>query len=377
MANVQVKQVTTRDERKQFLQFPWKLYGGDPNWIPPLRMNQKELVGYRKHPFYDVNRVQTFLAYRDGEVCGRIAAIRNQGHIDRYGENLGFFGFFECRDDVEAAHGLLDAARAWFAEQGITWIRGPANPSMNYEVGLLVDGFDSPPTFMMTYNPPYYEKLLTSYGFAKAQDMYAYWGHRDMLPPIRDKLGPVAKQIREHLNVNVRPMDTSRFLEDVRTFLDVYNRSLSNTWGFVPMSEKEIAHMADGLRYLMIPELSVAAEIDGKVVGAAFGMPDYNPRIRKIDGRLFPFGFVRLLWNRKKIKKIRIISTNVLPEYQLFGVGLTLMAALPPKALAWGVQECEFSWVLETNHLSRGSLEKGGAKRVKTYRVFDWKQPGS
>jgi GNAT superfamily N-acetyltransferase len=377
MSTLQIKAVTTRRERKDFLALPHKLYHGDPYWIPPIRVNEEELVGYRKHPFYDLNRVQTFVAYRDGQACGRVAAIRNQGHIDRYGENLGFFGFFECVDDQETANALFDAARQWFAEQGITWIRGPMNPSMNYEMGLLVEGFDSSPTFMMTYNPQYYEKLICNYGFCKSHDLYAYWGHRDMLPPIRDKLAPISKKIIEHLGLKLRPLDKSHFNDDVHTFLGIFNRSMAAHWGFVPMTEKEVEHLAKGMRMLMIPELSVAAEIDGKVVGAMFGMPDYNPRIRKINGRLFPFGFLRLLWNRKGIKRVRMVSTNVVPEYQMLGVGLALMAAMAPRALDWGIEECEFSWVLESNAQSRGSLEKGGAKRTKTYRLYDLGNPAS
>ena len=156
MAELIVQRVANRRQRREFLDFPWKLYRDDPYWIPPLLDSQKELLGYRRHPFYQRNAVQTFLAYRGGEVCGRIAAILNQGHNDRYHERRGFFGFFECVDDQEAADGLLDAVRQWFADQGIFRLRGPANPSLNYETGLLVDGFDSSPVFMMTYNPPYY-----------------------------------------------------------------------------------------------------------------------------------------------------------------------------------------------------------------------------
>lgn len=371
MAQVIVQPVSSRRQKKEFIEFLWTLYRHDPNWIPPLRANQEELVGFRRHPFYERNRVQTFLAYRDGEVCGRIAAIVNQGHIERYQERRGFFGFFECVDDQEVARRLFDAARAWLAAQDIHALRGPMNPSMNYELGVLIEGFDTSPTFMMTYNPPYYARLIESYGFHKIQDLYAYEGHVDMLPKVASKLGPVAEQIKQHCDVIVRPMDRSRFLEEVRTFLDIYNRSLTKTWGFVPMSDNEIRHMAAGLRYLIVPELALAAMIDGRVVGAAFALPDYNPRIKAIDGRLFPFGFIHLLRKKNRIRRLRMISTNVLPEYQLSGVGLVLMAGLVPKALEWGVEEGEFSWVLESNELSRGSLEKGGAKRSKTYRLYD------
>jgi len=330
------------------------------------------MVGYAPHPFYEKNEIQTFLAYRSGEVCGRIAAILNRGHIERYHEQRGFFGFFECVDDQEVAGKLFDAVRQWLADRDIPSVRGPTNPSLNYELGLLIEGFDSPPTFMMTYNPPYYAKLIEGCGFRKTQDLYAYWGHLDMLPKVAEKLRPIALGIIEHLGVRLRSLDRSHFREDVEAFLNIYNRSLANTWGFVPMSEAEVRHMAQGLKYLIVPELAVGVEVDGRLVGAVFGLPDYNPRIRQIDGRLFPFGFWRLLRNKQGIKRIRAISTNVLPEYQRQGLGLVLLHGLVPKAMEWGIEEAEFSWVLESNRLSWRSLEKGGAIRTKTYRLYDW-----
>jgi GNAT superfamily N-acetyltransferase len=337
-----------------------------------LLANQKGLLGYRSHPFYLRNVAQTFLARRENEICGRIAAILNYGHNERYGERRGFFGFFECVDDQQVANSLFDTVRQWFADQGIYRLRGPTNPSLNYELGMLIEGFDSPPTFMMTYNPPYYPRLLENYGFRKAQDLYAFWGHASMLPALREKLSPVAEQIIDRYNIRLRTLERSRFLEDVTAFLDIYNRSLVNTWGFVPMSDEEVRYMAKGLKYLIVPELAVGAEIDGRMVGASFALPDYNPRIRQINGRLFPFGFIRLLWRRERIKRVRVISTNVLPEYQRLGIGLVLMHALVPMALAWQLEEAEFSWVLESNLLSRGSLQKGGAKLTKTYRLYDY-----
>ena len=372
MADVAVTPVHSRQEKKRFLEFPWSQYQGDPNWIPPLRQNQKEMVGYARNPFYDDNQIQTFLATRSGRVCGRIAAILNRGHNERFDESRGFFGFFECVDDQTVASALFDAVRGWFAERDIHKLRGPANPSMNHEVGLLVDGFDSPPTFMMTYNPRYYARLFEGHGFQKVQDLYAYWGHVEMLPKIQEKLKPICDKIAQYCDVNLRPLHKNRFIEDVENFLDVYNRSMANTWGFVPMSSAEVQQQARALRHLMVPELALAAEIDGKMVGAVFGLPDYNPRIKKIDGRLFPFGFWRLLRKRQEIKRIRVISTNVLPEYQLMGIGLVLLDGLVPKVLEWGIEEAEFSWVLESNSLSRGSLEKGGAELIKTYRLYDW-----
>jgi len=375
MSAIQVQPVRSRHQRKLFLSYPWELYRGDPFWIPPLRGNQRELVGYARHPFYENNEVETFLAYRSGEVCGRIAAILNRGHMERYHDERGFFGFFESIDDQEVAGKLFDAVRQWFAERNIFSMRGPMNPSQNYELGLLIEGFDSSPTFMMTYNPPYYARLIEGCGFRKAQDLYAYFGHIDMLPKVAEKLRPIALGIIEHLGVRIRSLDRAHFREDVESFLQIYNRSLANTWGFVPMSEGEVRHMAQGLKHLIVPELAIGVEVDGRLVGAVFGLPDFNPRIRAIDGRLFPFGFWRLLRKKQEIKRIRAISTNVLPEYQRQGLGLVLLHGLVPKAMEWGIEEAEFSWVLESNRLSWRSLEKGGAIRTKTYRLYDFPGP--
>jgi GNAT superfamily N-acetyltransferase len=371
MSPVEVTPVSTPRDRSRFLAFPWSLYRNDPHWIPPLRSDQEELVGYRRHPFYERNQVQTFLARREGQVCGRIAAILNRDRIDHCRDPRGFFGFFECVDDQEAADALLGTARAWFAEQGIHRLRGPTNPGINYVWGLLVDGFDSPPTFMMPYNHDYYPRLIEGFGLRKAQDLYAYWGHRGMMPSNRPRFQPFAEKVIDRYKIRLRPLDRSRFLADVEEFLSVYNRALGHVWGFSPMSAGEIRHLAKGLRWLIVPELAIGAEIDGRLVGAVFALPDYNPRIKQIDGRLFPFGFARLLWKKDRIKKVRILAATVLPEYAMMGIGLVLLRALIPKALEWGLEEAEFSWVAESNRFSRGSLEKAGAKLTKTYRVYD------
>ncbi len=371
MSDLVVKAVATRKERSQFFHLPWQLYRDDPNWIPPLRRNQLELLNYKPHPFYEYSEIQTFLALRGGCPCGRVAAIINRAHNQRYQEDRGFFGFFESVDDTDVADALFDAARSWLKDRGMTAIRGPMNPSMNYECGTLIDGFDTPPTFMMTHNPPYHDRLIEHAGLEKTQDMYAFWGHVDMLQTLDKKLEFVVEEVKRRFDIKLRTLDRSRFNEDVRMFLDIYNRALVGTWGFVPMSEAEVDHMAAALKYLIVPEMTTAAEVNGETVGAVFGLLDYNPRIRQINGRLFPFGFLRLLRNKKAIKRVRLVSTNVVPEYQKWGIGVVLMARLLPDALAWGIEEGEFSWVLESNHLSYSTLKRGGAKITKTYRLYD------
>ncbi len=371
MDQLTVKPVETRRERRQFLELPWQMYRGDPNWVPPLRSNQKEMVGYAPHPFYLQNEVQTFLATQGGRACGRIAAIVNREHVRRYQEPVGFFGFFEASEDPEVAARLFDAARAWLQTKNLPIMRGPVNPSLNYECGLLVDGFDSPPTFMMTYNKPYYDQLIRDYGFRVAQNLYSFEGHVDMLESLDKKLDFVIAEATRRFNISLRRINTRRFHDEVRMFLDIYNQSLGGTWGFTPLSPAEAEHMTKVLRYLIVPELTAVAEVDGKPIAAVFGLLDYNPRIKAIDGRLFPFGFLRLLWNRRGMRRVRLLSTNVLPEYQRWGVGLVTMSRLVPDVIAWGIQEAEFSWVLESNHLSFKTLKRGGAKIAKKYCIYD------
>ncbi len=370
MAELSIRPVDTRSEQKRFVRLPWRIYRDDPCWMPPLVMSQEELLGFRPHPFYERSRARSFIASRGGRDVGRITAIVNAGHVERYGENRGFFGFFECDDDSAAARGLFGAARDWLHAQGMTAVRGPTNPSLNYECGLLVDGFDTPPFFMMTHNRPWYGRLVEENGFGKIEDMYAFWGEVGMLQTIDSKLGVMIQGVKERFGVTVRPLDRRRFDDEVRMFLDIYNSSLGGTWGFVPLSDGEVKHMAASLKHLIVPELAMVAEVGGKPIGTVFCLLDYNPRIKAINGRLFPFGALRLLWNKKGIKRMRAISTNVVPEYQAWGVGLVLMGALVQPVLDWGMQEVEFSWVLESNHLSKRTLERGGAKVTKTYRIY-------
>lgn len=357
--------------QKQFVRLPWEIYERDPNWIPPLIMTLEEGVGFRRNPFYDRNRCECFLALKDQKVVGRVCALVNEGHNERFKERRGFFGFFECHDDSEAANLLFQEASRYLARQGMTDVRGPTNPSLNQEVGLLVEGFDVPPTFMMTYNRPYYERLITGFGFEKTQDLYAYDGHIEMIADLDPKLAFVVAELKRRFNVNVRRFNLKRFTEEVNLFLDIYNRSLVGTWGFVPLSPEEVAHQAKGLKHLLVPELTTIIEVDGKPIGAGLGLLDFNPLIKKINGRLLPFGFLRLILGKRKLKRIRLMSTNVLPEYQKWGFGLLALERMLPDALEMGIETGEFSWVLESNHLSRGSLERGGLTRSKTYRIYD------
>jgi GNAT superfamily N-acetyltransferase len=374
---VGIEPVETRRQRQRFIRLPWRIYADDPCWMPPLVQAQEELLDFRPHPFYERSRCRSFLAVRGGRDVGRITAIVNAGHVERYKEPLGFFGFFECDDDEEAAAALFGAAREWLRDQGMIAMRGPTNPSLNYECGLLVEGFDTPPFFMMTHARPWYGRLCEACGLRPIETLYAFWGKTSMLASLDTKLAVMVEGVRERFGVTVRQLDRRRFTEEVRMFLDIYNASLAGTWGFVPLSAAEVDHMAKSLKHLIVPELALVAEVDGRPVGTVFCLLDYNPRIKAINGRLFPFGFLKLLWNKHGIKRMRAISTNVVPEFQAWGVGLVLMAALVEPVLAWGMEEAEFSWVLDSNHLSKRTLQRGGAIVTKRYHIYqDAPPPG-
>lgn len=370
-ANLVVKPVESGGQKRQFLKLPWAIYRDDPHWVPPLLANERELMGYKKHPFYEFGQTQTFLAYRGDRVCGRIAAIHNRAHNARAKKEQGFFGFFECEDDQQTANALLDAARSWLKGRGLSGLRGPVNPSINYSAGVLIEGFDTPPSFLLPHSPRYYDRLLTGYGLTKVQDLLAFTGHISMLADVQKKLQPIAEQISKRFNVRVREMSRATFKRDVADFLDVFNRSLVDHWDFTPFSPAELEHFAKSLSWLLIPELAIGVEVDNRLVGVALVLPDYNAALKKMNGRLLPLGFRHLFWAKKHVSTYRAVSTNVLPEYRLMGLGLVLMHALAPRGLARNAEAVEFSWVAESNSLSRGALEKGGAIRSKAWRVYD------
>ncbi len=369
MAAVVVRPVTSWGDRRRFLNLPEQLYRGDPYWIPRLRIIEKELVGYKHHPFHETAEVQTFLATRGDEVCGRVAAIINREHNREHKEERGFFGFFETVDDPAVAHALLDAVRDWLAARGITKLRGPANPSMNYDCGLLVEGFDSPPTFLMTYNPPFYARLIEEYGFQKVQDLLAYIGYKDQLPAFEENLGWLVDQEQERCQATVRPMTVTN--KDVELFLELYNRSFEAMWGFVPLTKHEMTEFVRTLSYLVSPEL---APLPKSMAGAWARC--WGCRITIRTSSEFAAGCCRsgsyscCVARRTYAASASSASTSC-PSISAWGLGLVLLRSLVPKALSMGVEEAEFSWIAESNVMPRVGLEKMNAKLIKTFRMYD------
>ena len=372
---IEVKPARTTREQRQFLDLPYRLHRRQEHWIAPLRMAQKDMLDTAKHPFYKTADVEKFLALRDGRVVGRVMAILNRAHNEFHGERAGFFGFFEVENDYEAAAALLDAARAWLVGHGAELMRGPVNPSTNYECGLLVEGFDLDPALMMVWNPSYYGEFLERYGLRKAADLFAYDIAADYFN-VSDKLLRVAERLQKRERVSVRPVNLKDFKREVEIVRRVYNDAWSRNWGFVPVTNEEFEHLGKDLKQLVDPRVVLIAEqhregSEPRPVGFMLAVPDLNRALKKMNGRLLPFGLIKLLWHSRKIHSIRIITMGVIREFQSLGGGAIFLKEIYERAPAAGFPSGEMSWVLENNVMMNRAAEAIGGRRTKTYRIYE------
>ena len=356
--------------------FPFWLYRKhlkNEYWVPPLISERQEFFDPQANPFYEHAEVELFLARRQsGQVVGTIAAVVNDNHNAVHEERTGFFGIFEVVEDYEVAEALLSTARDWVQKRGMDRLRGPMNLDVNAEIGLLVDGFDSPPVVMMTYNPPYYAELIQRFGFEKAMDLYAYTGHlQDIVVRFPPKVKRVAEIAQKRYGVSVRKMEMRRFDEEVERIKQVYNNAWSKNWGAVPMTDPEIEHLALALKQIADPDLLFFAEIEGKPVGVSVALPDLCQPLLHMNGRLFPFGWVTFLRHRRKINAFRLLIMGVLEEHRLKGIEGLFYLETAKSALANGYEYLEGSWVLETNYEIRRGIEALGTHIYKTYRLYD------
>ena len=334
----------------------------------------KALLSRTRNPFFEHAEAEYFIAERDGVVVGRIAAISNRLHNETHGDRVGFFGFFESIDEQAVADALLTAAVDWCRARGHDVLRGPASFSVNDECGLLVEGFETPPTLMMPHNPRYYTSLIENAGFTKAKDLWVYQGgSEDRYIPVPDRLARGTELIRQRQGIVLRALDLSDFKGEVERIKQLYNAAWEKNWGFVPMTEHEIDHLAEQFKPVVVPELVPIAEKDGKLIGFGIALPDLNVVFRKNrSGRLFPV-VLRLLWALKarRIHRARILLLGVLPEYQGKGVDAMLYHWIWTKSgerdITWG----EAGWILEDNAAMNAGLEKMTFRVYKTYRLYD------
>ena len=367
---MQIEQISDAPGLDQFIRFPWKVYKGNPNWVPPLLSEVKFILSH-KNPFFEHAEAAYFLARKNGEVVGRIAAIIDRNHIALHNERAGFFGFFECMPDPDIADSLLRAASNWLKARDIGVMRGPMNPSTNDECGFLLEGFDSPPMIMMTYTPAYYLDYMERCGLTKAKDLYAYIS---VIADVSagDRLERLAAVVRQKMpGLVVRPANMKKFRSELNAVKDIYNSAWSHNWGFVPMTDKEIESMAKRLKPLIVPELLIMAEVDGNPAGFYMAVPDYNQVLSRINGRLGPIEIMKFLWYSRKISDIRVLTMGVKEEYRKRGIEGLLYLESFKAAKRKGYQRAEMSWVLEDNTLMQKGCEFMGGKVYKKWRIYE------
>jgi GNAT superfamily N-acetyltransferase len=373
-AGLRVRAARERRDLKRFIDLPYRLHARDPLWVPPLRRDVEMLLSRTKNPFFEHAEVEYFIAERDGEVVGRIAAISNRLHNETHQDRVGFFGFFESIDDQAVADALFGAATDWCRALGHDVLRGPASFSVNDECGLLVDGFSTPPALLMPHNPRYYIGLVERAGFTKAKDLWVYQGGSEArYVPVPERLARATELIRQRQGITLRPLNMKDFGGEVERIKQLYNSAWEKNWGFVPMTEHEIDHLAEQFKPVVIPELVPMAEKDGKLIGFGIALPDLNVVFRNNrSGRLFPV-ILKLLWALKarRIRRARILLLGVVPAYQGKGVDAMLYHWIWTKSGERGIYWGEAGWILEDNPAMNAGLEKMTFRVYKTYRLYD------
>lgn len=371
---VTVRPVEGRRDRQRFIDVPYDFYPGRyPQWVPPLRRDVRDTLDPSENAFFEHGTMQLFLAEdASGAVVGRIAGIVNGMHLETYDDGTGFFGFFECIDDYAVAEALLDAAASWVRGQGLTQIRGPANPSLNDTAGLLVDGFDREPSILMPYNPPYHEDFLVRYGFERAMTMWAYYVHKKYCQFERLQRGVDIVKKRTP-GLSVRTLDPDRFEEEARTIREIYNEAWAENWGFVPVTEGEFMQLADEMEQIVDPEMVFFVEHEGTPVGFSIALPNVNQALRHVDdGRLFPFGLPKLLLNLYYgVYECRMPLMGIRSDFQGKGLDSMLVLATIENGPPNGFDACEMSWVLDTNTRLKNHVESLGGVKDKEYALYE------
>ncbi|MCH8547927.1 MAG: GNAT family N-acetyltransferase [Balneolaceae bacterium] len=367
-----VDYVTTESEKSRFIRFPYDHYSDSNYWVPPLVMEQKKLLDTKKNPFYKNAEIALFNAEHNGKPAGRIAAIIDHRYNKHHGTKTGFFGFFECIDRQATADLLFRVAEDWLREKGMADVLGPANPGMMDEIGILVDGFEKYPSILMPYHKPYYDKLLKGAGFDKETDLYTYNVTQDSVD--RDRANRAVEIVRKRLpGISIRPISKKKIRQEIKIVREIYNEAWSQNWGFIPLTEEEFDYMASDLKTILDTDFAHIAEIDGEPVGFSVALPDYNQILKDLDGRLLPFGFLKLLWNRKKINKIRTALMGVTPEYRGKGIDVLLHRESIQNGLQRGFYSSEVGWILESNVQMIRVAEKIGGELDKVYRMYSKK----
>jgi GNAT superfamily N-acetyltransferase len=370
---VRIKRVENEADKMRFIKFPWQIYKGNKYWVPPLIFDVRNNLNTLKNPFYKHAEIELFLAEKDdGKLVGRIAAIKNDNHNKFHEDKAGFFGFFESVDDHDVSDLLLDTACEWCKNKGLDTVIGPVNPSTNDECALLVDGYDNVPVILSTYNPPYYRDMIESFGFEKGNDLYAYHLSATVIndEKVMAKLERMARLIKTKEKIVTRKINMKDLDNEVKRIEMIYNDAWEKNWGFVPLTTEEFEFFKGNLKALVDPDIVFFAEVDGDPAGFSLALPDYNQIFKKLNGRLFPFGVLKILTGKKKIDFMRVWSMGVRFKYQKRGVDSIFYLETIKEGNRKGYKGADISWVLEDNAPMRQTAEKLGANIYKTYRIY-------
>lgn len=366
--SIEIAEVRTARDLNAFIGVPHSLYSGDPRFCPQLTRDLRTHFS-PKNPFFGHAEVKLFLARRGGRPVGRIASLINRQHLAFHREQAGFFGFFECIDDREAADALLERVRGELGDRGMEIMRGPMNFSTNEECGFLIEGFGHPPMLMTPYNPPYYNELMEGFGMVKAKDLHAYLYTCEAALP--EKVVRVAS-LASRKGITVRPVGKKDFMADMKVFQGIYNAAWEKNWGFLPLTDEELAYSAERLKPLVVPELTLIAEKDGEPVGFLGLIPDFNSVLRHLHGRLNPLTLAKALYYSRKIDSLRLLLYGIKHGYRNRGVDALLFAEGHKQILRTGkYRQIEFSWILEDNRSVILITEMFGAPLYKKYRIYE------
>lgn len=374
--NIEIKPALTKADRKVFVKLLWNIYEGEPNWVPPLVIERMDAIDPNKNPYFEHAEVRLWIAYKDGKPVGRISAQIDELVPKYHGINTGHYGFFDCIDDQDVASALFDTACNWLRENGMVEVIGPFSLSINEETGMLVEGFDTPPMLLMGHSRPYFEKLVLGSGLKKVKDTWAYTLdiRKPVLSPVMQKL--VTRSVDKG-QVTFRPINMDKYEEELKIILDIFNDAWIDNWKYIPFTEAELDHAVKELKMIIREDFTFIAEVDGVPQAMMVTLPNINEIISDLDGKLFPFGVLKLLWRLKikpSFKTVRVPLMGVRKEYQnsrLSGImSLGLFEACRQTATAIGCEEAELSWVLEENTRLSKLLEAVGCVKYKTYRLF-------
>ncbi|MBD5641212.1 MAG: hypothetical protein HDQ91_02170 [Desulfovibrio sp.] len=368
---VEIRQAATSRELAEFVDLPFGLHSSHPLWVPPLKKQELELITPGRHPFWQTARRELFMAYRDSRPVGRIAAIIDAKYNAYAGQACGSFGFFECENDPEAASALLNAASGWLSGEGMTFMRGPLNPSMNYTCGALVAGFDLAPSLMMPWNPDWYPVLLETWGLRKEQDLFAYLIDSASLA-LPENIKAEAARLKQAARFTYRSPTRASMTEDIHAMLDIYQKAWAANWGFSPLSEAEAKAHVRELKSILDPEFFVLFFDGAKPVAGMVALPDMNPLLSRLGGSLglsAPWHYWR---SRKQIAAgMRIMLFGILPEYRLQGLPLLLLDYMLEHAgRKPGLKWVEGSWILEDNFAMNDLMEDFSGRLAKRYRIY-------